>query len=110
MGSAAAAHGSRPSRKHARFFLTKLKYKNELPPVPIEAKLLSYPLDPMRFVRYTRTSLEDQIKVELQTEPDMGMPLDLIDLERYNIPMISAWPARRSTLAGARARARHCGH
>ena len=75
-------------RKGTRFFLTKLKYKNDLPPLPFDPKLLSYPLDPLRFVRYARTSLEGQIKTELLTEPDMGIPIDLVDLERYNVPML----------------------
>ena len=82
-------------RKTGLNFLTKLKYKNELPPLPLDPKLLSYPLDPARFVRYARTSLENAVKVELQTEPDMGMPIDLVDLERYNVPMIgTACPTR----------------
>jgi hypothetical protein len=86
------------ARHEARFFTIKLKYKNDLPPVPYDPKLLAYPLDPLRHVRYARTSLDAAAKTQLHPEPDLGMPLDLVDLERYNVPMLGPWHAgaRRS--------------
>ena len=38
-----------------------------------------------RFVQYNPTSLERSYKYELQTEIDLGVPIDLINPETYKI-------------------------
>jgi RNA polymerase II-associated factor 1 len=85
-------------------FVCKLKYRNTLPELPFDPKLVygillffwrqgvtfdpcrQYPFDPNRFVKYKPTSLERTFKYPLLTEPDLGVPLDLIDPDTYKIP------------------------
>lgn len=42
-----------------------------------------------RFTRYTITSLEKMYKPELHVEPDLGIPLDLLDLSVYKYNLIN---------------------
>jgi len=49
--------------KKQDWFLGKIKYRNNLPDIPFEGKLLKFPFDPFRFVRYTTTSLEKKQKL-----------------------------------------------
>ncbi len=70
-------------------FLCKIKYYNNLPDVPFEPKLLNYPFDPQRFVKYQTTTLEKNYKFTLHTEPDMGIFIDLIDPNTYKPPTTS---------------------
>jgi RNA polymerase II-associated factor 1 len=67
-------------------FVCKIKYRNTLPELPFDPKLVQYPFDPNRFVKYKPTSLERTYKYPLLTEPDLGVPLDLIDPDTYKIP------------------------
>jgi RNA polymerase II-associated factor 1 len=86
-------------------FVCKLKYRNTLPELPFDPKLVyapfpsscfrnidfamrfrQYPFDPNRFVKYKPTSLERTFKYPLLTEPDLGVPLDLIDPDTYKVP------------------------
>jgi len=76
---------SSSSSKTASEFLCKPKYLNTLPDLPFDPKLLSYPFDPLRFIKYTTTSLERTYKHILHTEPDLGIPIDLIDPSSYKI-------------------------
>lgn len=64
-------------------FLCKLKFRNSLPDTPFDPKLLQYPFDPERFVKYTPTTLEQNYQHALLTERDMGIKLDLIDRDAY---------------------------
>eukprot|EP00771_Trimastix_marina_P001843 gnl/Trimastix_PCT/2948.p1 GENE.gnl/Trimastix_PCT/2948~~gnl/Trimastix_PCT/2948.p1 ORF type:complete len:350 (+),score=99.20 gnl/Trimastix_PCT/2948:38-1087(+) len=77
------------SRKHEEKqsgFIAKVKYRNSLPDLPFQPKLLSYPPDPNRFVDYAPTSLERRAKHQLLTEPDLGIHIDLIDHAKYAPP------------------------
>ncbi|OIT05265.1 PREDICTED: protein PAF1 homolog [Nicotiana attenuata] len=67
-------------------FLCKLKFRNELPDPVAQPKLLQIPRDKDRFTKYSITSLEKMHKPELYVEPDLGIPLDLLDLSVYNPP------------------------
>ncbi|XP_052182429.1 protein PAF1 homolog [Diospyros lotus] len=67
-------------------FLCKLKFRNELPDPTAQPKLLSLRRDKDRFTKYTITSLEKMHKPQLYVEPDLGIPLDLLDLSVYNPP------------------------
>ncbi|XP_060205807.1 protein PAF1 homolog [Lycium barbarum] len=67
-------------------FLCKLKFRNELPDPTAQPKLLKLRRDPDRFTKYQITSLEKNHKPELYVEPDLGIPLDLLDLSVYNPP------------------------
>ncbi|KAI3463302.1 hypothetical protein Pfo_019965 [Paulownia fortunei] len=67
-------------------FLCKLKFRNELPDPSAKVKLLSLKRDPDRYCKYQITSLEKNWKPQLYVEPDLGIPLDLLDLSVYNPP------------------------
>ncbi|KAL3375551.1 hypothetical protein AABB24_006820 [Solanum stoloniferum] len=67
-------------------FLCKLKFRNELPDPTAQPKLLTLRRDPDRFTKYSITSLEKMHKPQLYVEPDLGIPLDLLDLSVYNPP------------------------
>lgn len=70
--------------KKQDWFLAKLKYRNALPDIPFDPKLLQYPFDPLRFVRYIPTTLEKKFKFDMRPEPDLGIHVDLIDIGRYD--------------------------
>ncbi|GLT65915.1 hypothetical protein SLA2020_383150 [Shorea laevis] len=65
-------------------FLCKLKFRNELPDPSAQPKLMALKKDKDRFTKYTITSLEKMYKPQLFVEPDLGIPLDLLDLSVYN--------------------------
>lgn len=67
-------------------FLCKLKFRNELPDPSAQPKLMALKRDEDRFTKYTITSLEKMYKPQLFVEPDLGIPLDLLDLSVYNPP------------------------
>ncbi|KAL8522480.1 hypothetical protein ACS0TY_012594 [Phlomoides rotata] len=67
-------------------FLCKLKFRNELPDPSAKMKLLSMKRDPDGYCKYKITSLEKNWKPQLYVEPDVGIPLDLLDLSVYNPP------------------------
>lgn len=67
-------------------FLCKLKFRNELPDSTAQPKLLSLRRDKERYTKYAVTSLEKLHKPQLYVEPDLGIPLDLLDLSVYNPP------------------------
>ncbi|PKI58262.1 hypothetical protein CRG98_021344 [Punica granatum] len=69
-------------------FLCKMKFRNELPDPSAQMKLMSMKKDKDRFTKYTITSLEKMWKPQLYVEPDLGIPLDLLDLSVYNPPSV----------------------
>jgi hypothetical protein len=64
-------------------FICKLKYLNNLPEVPVDAKLLTLPLAPSRYVPYRMTSLERHHTYELPFHPKDLLELDLVDWSKY---------------------------
>ncbi|KAJ4952653.1 hypothetical protein NE237_029485 [Protea cynaroides] len=69
-------------------FLCKLKFRNELPDPTAQPKLLSLNTNKDQYAKYTITSLEKMHKPKLFVEPDLGIPLDLLDISVYNPPSI----------------------
>ncbi|GMH23366.1 hypothetical protein Nepgr_025209 [Nepenthes gracilis] len=67
-------------------FLCRMKFRNELPDPTAQPKLMTIKRDKDRFTRYTITSLEKMHKSKLYVEPDLGIPLDLLDLSVFNPP------------------------
>ncbi|KAK6914823.1 RNA polymerase II associated factor Paf1 [Dillenia turbinata] len=67
-------------------FIGKMKFRNELPDPSAQPKLMMLKLDKDRYTRYAITSLEKMQKPQLYVEPDLGIPLDLLDLSVYNPP------------------------
>ncbi|KAK9131439.1 hypothetical protein Sjap_011926 [Stephania japonica] len=69
-------------------FLCKLKFRNELPDPTAQPKLLSMNSNKDQYTKYTINSLEKLHKPKLFVEPDLGIPLDLLDISVYNPPSI----------------------
>ncbi|XP_057518716.1 protein PAF1 homolog [Amaranthus tricolor] len=72
--------------KRQTAFMCRMKFRNELPDPSAQPKLMNLKRDKERFTRYTITSLEKMHKPKLYVEPDLGIPLDLLDLSVYNPP------------------------
>lgn len=61
-------------------------FNNTLPAIPFPPKALPFPFDPMRFVKYTETSLERNYKYKLLL-PNNGAPsVELLDTSAYATP------------------------
>ncbi|XP_043696194.1 protein PAF1 homolog [Telopea speciosissima] len=69
-------------------FLCKLKFRNELSDPTAQPKLLSLNTNKDQYTKYTITSLEKMHKPKLFVEPDLGIPLDLLEISVYNPPRI----------------------
>ncbi|CAA7030925.1 unnamed protein product [Microthlaspi erraticum] len=72
-------------------FICKLKFRNELPE-SAQLKLMTIKPDKHQYTDYTTTSLEKSWKPKIFVEPDLGIPLDLLDLSVYNNPPKSKAP------------------
>ncbi|OIV89932.1 hypothetical protein TanjilG_00448 [Lupinus angustifolius] len=69
-------------------FLCKMKFRNELPDPSAQPKLMAFKKDKDQYTEYRITSLEKMYKPKLFVEPDLGIPLDLLDLSVYNPPSV----------------------
>ncbi|KAF6137844.1 hypothetical protein GIB67_040552 [Kingdonia uniflora] len=69
-------------------FICKLKFRNELPDPTAQPKLLSMNTNKDLYSKYAITSLEKMHKPKLFVEPDLGIPLDLLDISVYNPPSV----------------------
>ncbi|XP_078173144.1 hydroxyproline-rich glycoprotein family protein isoform X1 [Carex rostrata] len=67
-------------------FMGKIKFRNELPDPTAQLKVLSLNTDKDRYTKYKITSLEKNWKPTLIPPTDLGIPLDLIDLDAYIPP------------------------
>ncbi|KAL0489943.1 RNA polymerase II-associated factor 1 [Acrasis kona] len=74
-------------KSKSNFVCHNIKFQSALPTIPLDAKLLSYPIDPQRFVPYKTTTLERNHKYDLLTETDLGIHINLIDPNAYKVPI-----------------------
>ncbi|CAG5111926.1 Oidioi.mRNA.OKI2018_I69.chr2.g6197.t1.cds [Oikopleura dioica] len=66
--------------------ICRVKYTNKLPDIPFDPKSVKvYPNGRDRFVEYKPTTLEKLCKVELHTDFDLDVNIDLIDPETYTV-------------------------
>ncbi|XP_052107195.1 RNA polymerase II-associated factor 1 homolog [Mytilus californianus] len=83
--------GSREDRDRKRGgekrsdLVARVKYNNTLPDIPFDPKFITYPFESNRFIEYKATSLERAYKYELLTEHDLGVTIDLINPDTYQI-------------------------
>ncbi|KAF0697641.1 Aste57867_11690 [Aphanomyces stellatus] len=70
-------------------FLGTLEFRNQLPDLPFDAKFIQYQHDPERFVKYKPTLVERDYVHEFYVEPNLGLPIDLIDPEKFEVPEVS---------------------
>lgn len=80
-----AARREHKERKEG--FVCVIKYTNFLPDIPFDAKFVGFPFETNRFIQYKPTSLERNYKNDLLTEPDLGVTIDLINPETYDIDL-----------------------
>merc|ERR1711970_1486210 len=66
--------------------ICRVKYTNTLPDIPFDSKSIKYPFRRDRFIKYKPTTLEKLCKVELHTDFDLGVNIDLINPETYIRP------------------------
>merc|ERR1711970_503085 len=66
--------------------ICRVKYTNTLPDIPFDPKSIKYPFRRDRFIKYKPTTLEKLCKVELHTDFDLGVNIDLINPETYIRP------------------------
>lgn len=64
----------------------RMKFHNRLPDVPFGSKPLAFPHKRSQFTAYAPTSLERMHQFEVLCEPNLGIPIDLIDLTTYQPP------------------------
>ena len=91
-----SASGSRSPSAHRRGqqgtgversgLVCRVKYTNTLPDIPFDSKSIKYPFSRNRFLEYKPTTLEKLCKVELHTDFDLGVNIDLINPETYIRP------------------------
>ncbi|CAL0332407.1 unnamed protein product [Lupinus luteus] len=60
------------------------RFRNEPPDPSAQPKLTGFKKEKDQYAKYTITSLEKIYKPKLFMEPDLGIPLDLLDLSVYN--------------------------
>ncbi|KAG8037668.1 hypothetical protein G9C98_005879 [Cotesia typhae] len=63
--------------------LCRIQYSNKLPDIPFDLKFLIIPFKSTRFSNYTPSTLERNHKHEFLTDYDMGIDVDLVDIEKY---------------------------
>ena len=63
-----------------------MKYCNTLPDLPFDTKFISYPFASNRFVNYSTTSLERNYLYDVLTEADLGVDVELVIPNAYNLP------------------------
>ncbi|OZJ07020.1 hypothetical protein BZG36_00015 [Bifiguratus adelaidae] len=67
---------ARPQKKVGSDFLCKLRYRNDLPPLPFAPKLVKLPDLTSRFCKYEANELVESSLHQLPADEDMGMPID----------------------------------
>ncbi|EKX52282.1 hypothetical protein GUITHDRAFT_102185 [Guillardia theta CCMP2712] len=79
-------HSLLTKRSRADTFISKMKFRNDLPELPFEPKFLASQMDVKKLTSYSFTSLEKNFKYSLLTEPNLGIHIDLIEPETYEPP------------------------
>uniref|UniRef100_A0A6T7YFR6 RNA polymerase II-associated factor 1 homolog n=1 Tax=Pyramimonas obovata TaxID=1411642 RepID=A0A6T7YFR6_9CHLO len=68
-------------------FLCRIQFRNDLPEVPVEPKLLAVPTRWDRFVSYKSCANLDAMRShDFLLEPELGIPLDLLEAQQYQVP------------------------
>lgn len=64
-----------------------MPFVNKLPELPFEPKFLKVPLSANRFTEYKMgNTLEKNYKYEMLPDVDVGVSLDLIDVQTFAVP------------------------
>ena len=67
-------------------FVAPFKFEMGIPPVPCDPKLIDIPFDMKKFVKFRYDSQwELNRKYEIIPEPDLGITIDLVDPQAYDL-------------------------
>lgn len=72
-------------RKKSTPFLCNFRFKNDLPELSCDPKMLLPPFNPAQFAAFNLTSLEKEMKRDVLFPPDLGIPINALDIERYSV-------------------------
>ncbi|KAI8466707.1 MAG: RNA polymerase II-associated [Monoraphidium minutum] len=89
--AAAAAAARQPNELESRLrrdtpFMCNIRFKNDLPEIPADPKLLLTRRNPEDLAAFSTTALERAALRELLLPADLGIPVTLLDADRYNAP------------------------
>eukprot|EP00899_Mesostigma_viride_P019211 jgi/Mesvir1/27291/Mv07124-RA.1 len=81
-----AAPPKEPSKglRRQTAFLSTIRFRNELPEVPVEPKFLKLPFNKDKLCSYQVTTLEKNFKHDLVVEPDLGIPIQLMNFDIWD--------------------------
>lgn len=74
---------SNASKKKYSEFVSRIKYRNALPPLPFSPKLLLYKIDEEEYTSYKSTEWIRSFPFSISTDNHMGMDINLIDPEVF---------------------------
>lgn len=75
-------------RQETKRFLCDLKFHTELPNIPFEPKFINQAFNKDEISKYGVTTLEKGYDWKLHAEADLGIHIDLIDLDKLKVPDI----------------------
>ncbi|BDA44202.1 RNA polymerase II-associated factor 1 homolog [Coccomyxa sp. Obi] len=67
-------------------FVSNIKFRANLPEVPCDPKMLVAVLQPEKLSQFNITTLEQDMRQDLILEGGVGIPLSLLDTQRYAVP------------------------
>ncbi|EFN52725.1 hypothetical protein CHLNCDRAFT_138263 [Chlorella variabilis] len=80
---------SNPNRlRRDTAFLCNIRFKNDLPEIPCDPKLLLPPYDRDQLAAFKLTELERDLRKDLMFEDDLGIPIHPWNIEQYSVPEV----------------------
>ncbi|CAK0773094.1 hypothetical protein CVIRNUC_004029 [Coccomyxa viridis] len=67
-------------------FLCPVKFRNSLPEVPCDPKMLITPLDTEGISKFQLTTLEKEMRHDLLLDSGSGIQISMLDIDRYIVP------------------------
>ncbi|KAL4519355.1 hypothetical protein Ndes2526B_g00452 [Nannochloris sp. 'desiccata'] len=83
-------HTDNALKKSGTPFVCNVRFRNDLPEISCDPKMLLPPLNTQDLAAFQLTSLEKEMKRDVLFPPDLGIPINALDIERYSIPLSSS--------------------
>ncbi|PRW33241.1 RNA polymerase II-associated factor 1-like protein [Chlorella sorokiniana] len=78
---------SAPNRlRRETAFMCNIRFRNDLPEIPCDPKLLLPPFNKEELAAFKLTELEKDLQKDLLFEADLGIPIHAWNIEQYSIP------------------------
>lgn len=74
-----------PLNNPLNVFKCAVKFRNDLPDVPVDPKILVPPLHPEQLAAFQLTALEREMRQELHTMPGLGIPVTVLNTHNYRV-------------------------